>query len=169
LKANYNEDTVKLRPTADNASATVKINGNTVGRGGEFAMFLQPGENTAAIEVTAQSGASRRYNVIIDRSRFPDADALDLSSLSTSLKDSISPVFNPKHTLYFVNARVDEEAVTITARPKRPGSSVVMINGATTEQKRVRLYSGLNEIIIRVDIDEKHSNTYKLTIDKEYN
>lgn len=165
IDAAYNEAVLKLKPKAENSKATIKVNNEDISAGGTYSVLLNYGKNEINIRVRAQNGSSKTYKLVVNRHKYPKADALDLISLKTNLDYGLSPAFRPNMTLYYSRANANEDRVVITAKPKHKSANV-FIDGQKTNSKVVSLTEGRNEYYVVVQVDGGFERKYKLTIDK---
>lgn len=164
LRAAFDEPWVTIFPTADSDLAALRINGEPVGSRFGQRLPLGPDPVKVAIQVKAQSGNERTYELVIYPQLVP-SEATYLRSLTINLADSFSPEFTPTRTEYYAPAAAHEERVIVTARPWHR-SAIVAIDSQETESKSVRLYTGRNEIPIQVALPSGQETTYTLTIDR---
>ena len=68
----HGASSVTLTPTANDAGATVRVNGAAVANGSaSAAIALEAGENVIEAVVTAEDGSTRTYRVTVTRAALP--------------------------------------------------------------------------------------------------
>ena len=128
---------VRLTPTANDARATLTLNGNTATSGGASgAIAVTPGTTTVSIVVTAADGATTETYTVSFATVSTDAT---LSGLSVSASadgstfdraPSLSPSFSSDVELYDVTVREDVTHVKVTPTASDAGATV-RVNGGT--------------------------------------
>jgi hypothetical protein len=164
LRAKFEEDRIVLRGNHESSKATMKLN-NELWAGWHKTVLLDPGENIINVNVQAESGNVRNYELKIHRQASPNSEATELNSLYTDLSSRISPTFDPDQTSYYVRAKHNEDRTVITATPVN-NSAHVLIDGQSGTQRSVRLFTGRNEFDITVELNTGHSTSYKLIVDR---
>ena len=170
LRPAFDEPRVMLYPVADSGSAVIHINGKPVASGAGFSVPIERTPSKVLIQVRAQSGTERIYEIALSPSLVP-SEATYLRSLALDLEDPIGPEFSPTKTRYYARAKANEERVIVTARPGHRSAQVV-IDSEATESKSVRLFTGRNEIQIKVmvhsglPVQAGQETVYILTIDR---
>ena len=164
LRAEFDEPLVTLYPVADSGTAVIHINGEVAASGAGFSVQTPRTPAKIIIQVRAQSGTERRYEIMILPQLVPSA-ATYLRSLTLDLEDRLGLEFSPTQTHYYARAKANEERVVVTARP-RHRSARVIIDSEETESKSVRLFTGRNEIPIKVLVQSGQETIYTLTIDR---
>ena len=113
-------------PTVDNTSATVKVNTVAVISGAASgSLALAVGPNPIAVEVTAQSGLKKTYNVTVTRA---GSSVSTLQSL-TATAGTLSPAFAAGTLGYTVNTSA--ATTTITPTVTAGSNATVTVNGVT--------------------------------------
>lgn len=166
LRADYLESSLRLIPQVEDSTSRVSINGSQAYSFWYQEIPLQPGENVVTVRVIAQSGNEKVYTVKVYRANWPNSGDLDLIWIQENLAGTISPVFDPNFTRYYLPALENESRVTITATPRR-SEARVFINGDQTTSKLVHISSGRNEIEIVVKLGDQFMSTYTLVVDRD--
>lgn len=118
---------ITVTPTSANAASTIKVNGVAVASGSASgALALEVGVKAIVVEVTAQNGAKKEYNVTVTRE---GKSVNTLSALVTSA-GTLSPVFDAATLPYTVVT--EESTTTITATVTAGSNATLKINGTTT-------------------------------------
>jgi hypothetical protein len=157
---------IAVTPTLSDASATMKVNGITVGSGAASGpMSLVVGPNVINTVVTSQDGTvSKTYTVTVTRAMSTSAD---LASLVPSA-GSLMPAFSSGTTSY--TASVSNTTTSIAVTPTlSDASATVTVNGITvgsgTASGPMSLVVGPNVInIVVTSQDGTVSRTYTLTV-----
>ncbi len=165
LRAASHEQSIDIKANTSDNKAKVSINGNEVRSGWNYNLYLEPGLNIANITVTAENGSEKKYKLEIYKSRFANADALDLDQLETSLNKELRPNFDPDRLKYYIKAKSNDERIDIYARAKK-NYAYVYINGQKTEHKSIRLFYGKNNVEVMVELDSGEKKVYKLEIER---
>jgi hypothetical protein len=143
----YTASTIKVTPTVNDTTSTVTVNGVMVTSGSASgAINLAVGANTISIVVTAQSGATMTYTVVVTRG--PPATNANLSDLVLSA-GTLTPVFASGTTGYAAN--VSDTTASVTVTPITSGSdATVTVNNAPvvsgTMSAPITLSTGANTI-----------------------
>ncbi|MEO6630625.1 MAG: cadherin-like beta sandwich domain-containing protein, partial [Mucilaginibacter sp.] len=158
------ESTVKITPTAQDATATIKVNGVTVASGAASASIpLNVGDNVINTVITAQDGVTiKTYSIKF--TRLPSANA-NLAGLTLS-SGTLSPVFAAATTSY--TASVNTATVSITPTAADAGATI-KVNGTTvasgSASAALPLVVGPNVINTVVTAqDGVTTKTYKVTV-----
>lgn len=67
----HNTSSVSITPTASDAAATIKVNGNTVASGNAATIALVAGNNVITTVVTAEDGTTKTYTVTVTKAAAP--------------------------------------------------------------------------------------------------
>jgi len=138
---------IKVVPTALDATATIKVNGTVVPSGtASGSISLAVGPNTLTTVVTAQDGITiLTYIITVTRAASSDAT---LSSLALS-SGTISPAFSSGTTSYTASVVNATSVITITPITNNP-TATVKVNGAAvssgTASAGIPLNAGPNTI-----------------------
>jgi gliding motility-associated-like protein len=163
---------ITLSPTRSEGSATIKVNGITVGSGtASGSIALAVGTNTITTVVTAGDGTTiKTYLLTITREVQPLSTDAGLSAIALS-SGTLSPVFASATTNY--SATVPFTTSSITLSPTRSeGSATIKVNGVTvgsgTASSNIALAVGTNTISTVVTAgDGTTTKTYLLTLTRE--
>lgn len=165
LAADFEEEFIKLTARAKDKNAHVNINGKKLGKGSSATIKLKKGKNTIRVYVIAQNGDRRGYVLEVYRAKRSTQQGALLSSLTVSgIDDKLSP-FYPKKKLYVLNAKADEDFVTVSAKAKTK-SHIITIDGETEKKKKVKLHPGKNTIKIQVKGPTGAKVSYRIIINK---
>jgi len=157
---------IKITPVADNAGATITINGTAVASGTASASIpLSVGPNTITISVTSQDGTVTQ-NTIITVTRAPSSIAT-LSLLSTPA-GAISPAFSSTTLAYTLTVKNGVTSTTVKPITSNSGATVTVNGTAVTSGSAsgpITLNVGSNPIAVKVTAqDGSTTKTYTLTI-----
>ena len=115
---------------------------------------LAPGMNTVDIVVTAEDGSKRTYTIEVFREMASDST---LASLTTSSKNSYTPVFAPTTTQYNLEVEREEDRITVVGVSSDPNAKVT---GNATYALKV----GNNTIDIKVKAQNGAETVYTLVV-----
>jgi|GEM_PF-1210982 len=158
-----NTGSVTLTPVANQANATVTINGVPVSSGSASnPIILAVGINTITVLTTAQDGSTTKtYAVTITRA----ADAT-LSSLGIS-NGTLSPSFDSNTTNYTANVASTISSITLAPVANDPNATVT-VNGSPNISNPVNLVVGSNTITTVVTgQDGVTKKTYTITVTRQ--
>ena len=155
-----------------NGMAIQDSDGNKLGH----QIALAVGENTIKVKVTADTGATRTYTLVITRAP-ATSDAtlalLDFSELGESGR-LLNPAFSPAHETYTAWARNAMDQVTILAWPNDDSAVVEYLDGddtaigdadSTEEGHQAALSVGTNTIKVKVTASDTTTvKTYTVTV-----
>lgn len=148
--------------TVAQSTSSLTINNNPATSGQAAGPFsLNIGANVFTVVVTAQSGATRAYQVTIIRS--------DPSCSATLTNLTVSPgsiAFNPGIQSYTVNVGDTVGSVTVSATPQ--ASTTVTINGQVTTSRSVTLNppGTATTITVAVQCPDGSTTTYTITVNR---
>ncbi|HDQ03675.1 MAG TPA: DUF1566 domain-containing protein, partial [Deltaproteobacteria bacterium] len=129
-EVSYNIESVEVTPTVAGDSATVTVNGTEVPSGTAFGPIeLDYGiDNLIYVVVTAQSGATKVYAVVVNRLFEHQSDNANLANLVLSADTALDPVFSSDDSTY--TAEVAHEVSSITATPTAESTTAkIKVNG----------------------------------------
>ncbi|WP_295801647.1 cadherin-like beta sandwich domain-containing protein [Mucilaginibacter sp.] len=158
------ETSVKITPTAQDATASIKVNGvATAGGAASAAIPLSVGDNVINTVVTAQDGTTTK-TYSIKFTRLPSTNA-NLAGFTIS-SGTLTPVFAAGTTGY--TATVNTATITVTPTTG-DATATVKVNGTTlasgTASGAIALNAGANVINIVVTAqDGVTTQTYRLTV-----
>lgn len=164
-----NISSVIITPVAEQANATIRVNGSPVNSGiASGIILLNVGSNTISIVVTAQDGTtSKTYTITITREAAILSSVSTLSSLSLSA-GILNPAFSSSVRSY--SAYVNNGISSVTLRPvaDQAGASI-KINGnnlpAQNLSVSIALSTGENTITTIVTAEDgKSTNTYVVKV-----
>jgi len=124
----FSESSLTVTPTAQDANATIKVNGTTVASGtASPSIPLTVGDNVITLVCTAQDGATTKtYNITATRAPSPIATLSNLA-LSTG---TLSPAFAPATTGY--SAIVPNATTYVRLTPTATdATATIKVNGTT--------------------------------------
>ncbi|XID96271.1 cadherin-like beta sandwich domain-containing protein [Paenibacillaceae bacterium WGS1546] len=145
----HSVDRISLTATAEDGSATIRLNGTRVSSGMPVLVPLAVGGNPVAIEVTAEDGTTARtYQVSFNRAASSNADLASLDASGVSW----TPPFSPSQDTYEADVAYEAESVTLTPGTADAGATL-KINGIAHPSGTPRtmpLAVGVNPIEIEV-------------------
>ncbi|MDA8014208.1 MAG: cadherin-like beta sandwich domain-containing protein [Gammaproteobacteria bacterium] len=115
---------VELTPTASDGGASIDVGGNAVDSGAAVRRTMDtsggtsaqgPAENTFNIEVTAENGDMRIYEIRISRLKAAVDASLSALTLVTGSPVALTPAFDPAVFSYTGSIRNNTSTLTITA------------------------------------------------------
>ena len=165
----YGVTSVTLTPTTTSGSATVKVNGSSVGSGSASgALALNVGSNTLGIVVTAEDGVTQQTTTVtvVRASASAAADAT-LSALVVS-SGTLSPAFGSGTLAYVATVPYATASITVTPTATQ-ANAVITIQGNTvasgSSSSALALAVGNNTIAVVVSAADGSSvTTYTLSI-----
>ncbi|MGR3914596.1 MAG: cadherin-like beta sandwich domain-containing protein [Gammaproteobacteria bacterium] len=147
---------------ANHPGASVTVNGGAA----DAAQMLQAGENTIAIVVTAQSGATMTYTLTITRPLSSDATLRSLALSAGTLETK----FAPGAASYNVTLPNSTTAITLTAAVNHARASV-RVGGESVADGQASapqtLLVGVNRIEIEVTAEDGASMIYVVIATRE--
>jgi glucan-binding YG repeat protein len=162
---NNSVSSIGVKPTAEDANATITVNGTTVPSGATSSYInLDEGTNVINVKVTDTKGNSNTYVLNVTR-RYP-TDNVNLSSLSVT-DGTMSPTFDPENYLYSVKVArsIDKVKVLFSSQNDK---STIKINGkqyTNGQSDYIKLDIGANLAVVEVTAEDgKTTTTYKLSI-----
>ena len=160
---------VTVTPTANQANATIKVNGTTVASGtASGPITLSVGSNTITSVVTAQDGVTTEtYTITVTRAAPSDAS---LSNLTIS-SGTLTPSFTPGTLTYTDSVANSVTSVTVTPTANQ-ANATIKVNGTTvasgTASGPITLSVGSNTITSVVTAqDGVTTETYTITVTRE--
>ena len=159
---------VTVTPATTDATATVKVNGNTVISGtASSSINLAVGTNKITVTVVAQDGKTTK-NYVITVTRAGNSND-NLTSLKMS-KGTFSPTFASATTSYTDAVGNTITSVTVTPTASDPDAAI-QVNGATvasgTASGAINLAVGANTINVVVTAsDNVTTKTYTVTVNR---
>lgn len=162
----YSVSTVEVTPTLVDSTATIRINGASVPEQIAKQVPLGIGVNNIKVDVTAQNGDVKTYNITVTRA-VPSNNAL-LSHLGISSGPFDQGAFGPN--LFNYSAKVNNSTASITVTPTASGpgakikvKGVEVTSGATSQA--IALNTGENVIPVAVTAEDGSSTkTYTITV-----
>lgn len=155
-----------VRPTANEANATITVNGATVASGAASgSIALDVGTNTLTIVATAQDGTTTQtYTVTVTRA--PSTNA-DLDSLVLS-DGTLSPSFTAAVTSYAASVPNATSSITLTSAIAHPQAKLT-VNGAlvasNAPSSAIALNVGANTITAAVTAEDgTTTKAYTVTV-----
>lgn len=160
-----NISSITLQPTADDNTATIKINGVSVASGATSAAIpLAVGNTTINTVVTAQDGTTiRTYKIIINRALSSVDDLTDLKISAGTL----SPAFESGTNDYTASVSNATTSLKVTPTVADPNATVTVngtavVSGAASGN--VNLVVGANTIKVVVTAQDHTINTYTVVV-----
>nr|WP_294942880.1 cadherin-like beta sandwich domain-containing protein [uncultured Mucilaginibacter sp.] len=159
--------TIKLTPTAADATAAINVNGITVISGTASPDIpLNVGANTIPVTVTAQGGNTKKYFVNI--SRAPSSNK-DLAGITLSA-GTLDQVFTPGTHSYTTTISNADAGITVTPNTS-DGTATVTVNhvavASGTASNTIPLTVGTNTIDIEVTAQDGTKQTYSIVATRE--
>lgn len=148
----YSVNSITITPTADDANATIKVNGSAVASGqASGAVNLNVGDNSFAVVVYAQDNmTTKTYTLTVNRAA-PSNNA-NLSSLTLST-GSLSPAFDGNTTSYSAAVANGVSSVTLTPNAADENTTI-KVNGTAVPSGQasnsIALNVGDNTITVTV-------------------
>jgi glucan-binding YG repeat protein len=156
---------VGVTPTAEDATATITVNGKTVPSGATSPYIsLDEGANVINVKVTDIKGNTNTYVLTITR-RY-SKNNVNLASLSVT-DGTMSPTFDPETYLYSVKVARNIEKVRVLFTSQNDKAKI-KINGqeyTNGQSDYIKLDIGANLVVVAVTAEDgKTTTTYKLSI-----
>lgn len=160
-----NINSIMLTPTVADATATVKINGTSVGSGLSHGVVLNVGANTFTVVVTAQDGSTKTYTVTVTRA----GSSNNLLSNLWISDGTLSPAFAAGTTSY--TASVANTITSVNVSPTiADATASVSVNGFVMMSglnRNVPLNVGANTITVLVTAQDGTTKPYTIIITRE--
>ncbi len=155
---------ITVTPTASDTKANIKVNGSDVNSGEASQNIpLVVGNNTVNIEVTAENGDTKTYEILVTREASND-NSLSHLLISNGL---LQPAFDPTIENYTVNVANEVTAITITPIVNYIEASVT-VNGSKVNSgeasQNIPLILGNNVVCVVVTAESGVTKTYTITI-----
>ncbi|WP_294373038.1 cadherin-like beta sandwich domain-containing protein [uncultured Clostridium sp.] len=157
---------ITVTPTAEDANATIKVNGKKVPSGATSAFIsLDEGGNVIDVTVTDSKGEENTYTLMVTRKY--SKNNVNLSSLTVT-DGTFTPKFDPEIYAYSVKVPRSVEQVRIKFEAQNEKAKVE-INGVqyqTGQQSdKIKLNLGANNITVKVIAEDgKTTTNYVLSI-----
>ena len=162
--------TIKVTPTVEDPTATIKVNGSTVisGQASED-IQLKVGSNTINVVVTAQDGSTiKTYTIIVNREAASTNANLRALSLSSGI---LSPAFSFATTAYTSTVPNSVNSIRVTPTVDVPTSSVTVNGTAVTSGQSstaIVIVPGSNTINVVVTAQDGTTiKAYTITVNRE--
>jgi len=129
---NNSVSSITLTPTAEDANATITVNGATVSSGTASQLVnLNIGSNTITVNVTSQiGGLVQNYTIVVTRSGSADLKTL-VAQDNLGANVTLSPAFDKGIIVY--TAKIDYDASTIAYIPTTDDPvATIKLNGIST-------------------------------------
>ena len=159
-------NSISLKPTASDASASIKVNGASVVSGAvSDPITLNVGTNNISIVITAEDGVTTStYTITITRLQ---SSISSLSNLSIS-SGSLTPTFDASTNAYTTNVSNATTSITVTPISSDP-TAIIEVNGVNVtsgaSSDPVSLIVGTNTITTIVTAqDGVTTSTYTITV-----
>lgn len=168
-KVNVSNATASLTisPQAEDADASITMNGTPLAKGAGSAINLNIGLNTIAIQVKAIDGAtSKTYTLAVTRAGSSNAD---LSALALSA-GTLTPAFTPGNTIYNVTMPDGVSSLSLTPTPAE-GNATMLVNDVAVAKgsasQPIALNLGLTFVTVVVTAqDGTTSKVYNLAVSR---
>lgn len=160
----HSVESIIVTPTLSSTVATMKVNETVMTSGASKVVYLNVGENTVRVEVTAQNGSTKIYTVVVSRAGSNEAN---LTGLTLTGGAVLTPGFSPNMLNYM--ASVTNSVYSITVTPTLSSSvATVRVNDnyvtSGTVSQVVYLNVGVNPIIIEVTAQDGSQNIYTVYV-----
>lgn len=159
-------NSISFVPTAEDATATIRVNGNFVSSGSSsFAIPLSVGNNSVSVQVDAATGGADFYNVNIVRYGPQNADLISLVPNSGTL----NPTFASATTNYTIAVPAATTSMRFTPTAVAFSGSTITVNGSGvgsgSQSGNIALNMGVNVIpVVVTSQDASLTKTYTVTI-----
>jgi hypothetical protein len=155
---------VRLTPAAADKYVRITVNGSAVPSGQPTAdVPLQVGDNPIAVNVTAQNGQSKTYNVTVTR-----AANSSLSSLTLS-EGRLTPAFSQERTTYTVDLFAGVPKIKITPVTADEAAAVT-VNGEPVARGQasgeIKLKIGSNTVSTVVTATDGTTTAYTIQVNR---
>ncbi|CAI8934505.1 DUF1533 domain-containing protein [Brevibacillus sp. IT-7CA2] len=157
-----------VTPTAADSKSTITVNGSPVRSGqASDAISLQIGSNPITIIVTAQTGATKTYNIQVNKILV--STNANLSGLTVS-SGSLNEAFDPDTTSYTHDVGSGTTSLKVTPTTA-DSKSTVTVNGTAVasgqESAEISLTAGSNMITIIVTAEDSTTKTYTIEVQRQ--
>ena len=155
---------VTVTPVASDATASIKVNGTTVGSGtASSAITLAVGTTTITAVVTAQNGTTNTYTITVTRAASSNNY---LSGLSLS-SGTLSPTFASATTNYTSSVANSVLSISVTPVTADPTATIkvntlTVASGSTSST--IPLIVGSNTVKVAVTAQDGTINTYTIIV-----
>ncbi|MXV14996.1 cadherin-like beta sandwich domain-containing protein, partial [Hufsiella ginkgonis] len=165
----YEVSSITMSATAFNVSSAIFLHSKNTASGEQVTVPLTSGSNFVTIRVTAQGGATRDYNIIVNRALSGNPRLTGLASSAGTL----SPGFNPATHTYSLVVPAGTGSVSLTPTGS-PGSilnlvadnhTTSIVSGAPFTRS---LNPGNNILVIDVITEDNSDATYTVNIFREF-
>ncbi len=154
---------ITINAIAESKNATYSITDSTGNIIDTFPQELTLGENIFFVNVTAQNGNVRTYQITITRNKSSDSK---LSNLTTS--EGLNEEFNSESYQYTLNTKAHNLTITPTVRNEYASYKILDINGDIVDND-VNLITGSNIYMIIVTAENGTTSTYNLVVNRSDN
>lgn len=166
VSVDHQVTSIHVTPTAADANATVKVNGQTVASGAASANVpLNVGPNTITVAVTAQDGSTTKtYTVTVSRAKSANAN---LNNLRLS-EGTLGPAFASGMTAYTATVSNSVYGLSVVPTAADPNATI-QVNGAPmlsgSASQAIPLNVGDNAILVTVTAqDGAATKSYMVTV-----
>lgn len=144
-----------VTPTAEDAAATIRVNGEVVASGTpSSALVLNSDQNVICVDVISAKGSIRTYTMLA-----PDRVNLTLSALTVNT-GTLTPVFNPTVNEYRVYVPNSTTSITVSGTNSDVNASIEY-----SPSQNIPLNVNSNPVkVYIVSPDRSTTNTYKVTV-----
>ncbi|WP_165958108.1 cadherin-like beta sandwich domain-containing protein [Segetibacter sp. 3557_3] len=160
--------TIAITPTAEDPSATIRVEGMGVASGGTSApIVLNTGTNTITTVVTASDQAMKGYTITVIKAA-PASSNNNLSNLTTSA-GGVSPAFNAGITDYTLNVGNNVASISVTPTVEDPGATITIdgspvASGGTSAP--INLNTGNTTISIVITAPDQSLKGYAIIVNR---
>lgn len=162
----YKTASITVTATAAGINASIDINGEAVISGSASSpVYLSPGSNLILIFITAEDGTTKLYTLTVNR--IAASTNANLSGLSISAGDILTPAFDPDVINY--TAVVPHSTSSVTVTPTAAGlNATIKVNGIAvtsgTASGAIDLADGRNAISVAVTAESGDTKTYTVIV-----
>ena len=152
IKTNQGPYTINVPSTVNSINITANPEAKTSTVTGDGIVKLTGGKNVITVKVTAESGDTRDYTVIVNKALSSDSTLKDIL-LSD---ESLDPVFNPNNHEYTVTVPEELESITITG----------IVNDLNATVKGNGNYNIIDDFTVDIIVTAEDGNTttYKVNV-----
>lgn len=168
-----NVEAVMVRPTLDDPTATMTVNGASANSGEARTIMLnRPSPNTFInIVVTAENQSPKNYVVVVTRAALGDNHLSALSVSVGTVTQDLSPTFAPNTTAYMVNVASGVTIVSVTATLENTNASMTINEQETSSGQTRDIDFGSQEsgMTITISVTAPNGgvpNIYRITVNR---
>ncbi|MEL7730677.1 cadherin-like beta sandwich domain-containing protein, partial [Citromicrobium bathyomarinum] len=164
VRVAHSVDMITLTPTANDAGATITVDGNAVASGSASASIALPvGVTRIVVRVNAADGTNRQYSVTVTRAPSDDAT---LSALTVS-EGSLTPAFDTGELSYAVAVAHSVTSIVLTPTASDAGATIRVAGSMTASGSAstpVALNAGTTSIAVIVTAADGTTQQYTVAV-----